>query len=99
MSYSRLLHRLSPAYGGYSLGYTYWITLLNRPAKPPKECTMPALSRRQLIKGLLTLSVSASLPGLTACNSLQPKPFATGRTITPPQGCTELLARDQRGDC
>jgi hypothetical protein len=39
------------------------------------------------------------LPVISGCQGFEPKPFVTGRTITPPQGCTELLKRDQRGDC
>ncbi|WP_101760444.1 hypothetical protein [Oceanicoccus sp. KOV_DT_Chl] len=60
---------------------------------------MTKVTRRQLTHLLTGGLILASLPALTACQGFTPQPFITGRTITPPQGCTELLARDQRGDC
>lgn len=55
--------------------------------------------RRQFCRSLGALLLIGSLPGLVACNNFGPKPFITGRTVTAPQGCTELLQRDPRGDC
>ena len=60
---------------------------------------MNSLKRRQLLGLFASTVVVASLPTLTACQGLPPKPFTTGRTVTPPQGCTELRQRDQQGDC
>ncbi len=61
---------------------------------------MKTIKRRQFLGLLASTLIAASLPTLTGCQSgFQPKPFMTGRTITPPQGCTELLQRDHRGDC
>lgn len=62
------------------------------------------MNRRQFISTLTTVAVIAALPAVSGCQSLQalslqPKAFVTGRTITPPQGCTELLKNDPAGDC
>lgn len=61
---------------------------------------MPLTTRRQFVTTLaITMAATANLTALSACQGIQPRPFTTGRTITPPQGCTELLKRDQQGDC
>lgn len=61
---------------------------------------MKTRSRRQFLKYLTLGTLAAtSLLTLSACQGIQPQPFTTGRTITPPQGCSELLKRDRLGDC
>jgi hypothetical protein len=65
---------------------------------------MKPIARRQFLQLLTSTFIAASLPVISGCQSItssafQPKPFITGRTITPPQGCSELLKRDQQGDC
>lgn len=57
------------------------------------------VGRRHFCRQLGSLLLIGSLPGLAACNNFEPRPFHTGRTVTPPQGCTELLQRDPDGDC
>ena len=48
--------------------------------------------RRLLNRGIFSLFLLAGLPLATAaCAQFEAKPFKTG--------CTELLARDSRGDC
>ncbi|QQD17110.1 hypothetical protein I6N98_12115 [Spongiibacter nanhainus] len=56
--------------------------------------------RRQLNRGIFSLFLIAGLPlASTACSQFEAKPFKTGSVVSPPLGCTELLARDSRGDC
>jgi hypothetical protein len=57
------------------------------------------MNRRQFLSALAISVSSVSMMTLTGCQSFQPKPFNTGRTITAPQGCSQLLERDERGDC
>lgn len=56
-------------------------------------------NRRRLCAGIAGLALFIGLPSLPACSSFQPEPFRTGKTVSPPQGCTQLLKRDRRGDC
>lgn len=56
----------------------------------------PTLRRRQFCRLLGTVILAA---GLSACSGLQPRPFTTGKTVSPPWGCADLQRRDPRGDC
>lgn len=58
------------------------------------------LQRRQLNRGIFSLLLMTALPlAVTGCTQFEAKPFRTGSVVSPPLGCTELLARDRRGDC
>jgi len=60
---------------------------------------MKSFKRRKFLSLLSSTVLIASLPIISGCQPLEPKAFSTGRTVLPPIGCTELLARDQQGDC
>ncbi len=60
---------------------------------------MKLLKRRQFLQILGSTLIVATLPGISGCQQLKPKPFATGKTATPPKGCAELLERDTQGYC
>ena len=60
---------------------------------------MKSLKRRKFLSLLSGTMLMASLPLLSGCQPFEPIPFNTGRTVSPPIGCTELLARDSQGDC
>lgn len=60
---------------------------------------MSTFTRRRFLFALTIGLSSASVLNLAACQSIQPKPFTAGRTITVPQGCSQLLLRDVQGDC
>ncbi|GEM_PF-1855524 len=60
---------------------------------------MKSLNRRKFLSLLSSSALIASLPLITGCETFEPIAFNTGRTVSPPIGCTELLARDQQGDC
>ena len=62
-----------------------------------QQITSPG--RRRFCTGIAAALLVLSVPMLPGCNSFQPRPFATGKTVTPPKGCSELLKRDPRGDC
>lgn len=59
-------------------------------------CTTHRLNRRRFCLLLVTLVAATGTP---ACSTIQPRPFATGQTVTPPWGCTDLLRRNPQGDC
>lgn len=60
---------------------------------------MITINRRQLLRQFAITAIAINLPAVSGCQTIQPQPFTTGRTITPPQGCSELLTRDARGYC
>lgn len=63
--------------------------------KPAK----PELSRRRFCQLLLATAATVATPLLAGCSPFQPLPFVVGEAVPPPLGCSELLARDPRGDC
>lgn len=67
--------------------------------KASTRTTTTAFDRRRFCKGLIALAAASTVPVLSACSAFEPRPFTTGDTVPAPMGCSELLARNPRGDC
>jgi len=56
-------------------------------------------TRRQLLRWMLSSSLTASSIALTGCTQRQPVPFQAGKAVRPPPGCADLRANNSQGDC